>query len=195
MNSVRKILLGIGVGIATSVLVVAGLSAPAMATEAPVASSQVSSQVSPVRELTAAQIDAAYVALRDSSVPRKTSTAKDGQAVTTFTLPTGSKMSFQELKPEVATDLGGVVTPYLGGGIDAKYGIYVDFNRTDQGVIVSGGGAGLAAALCFIPGVGIALCVVAVSVVAAATAALAANGLCRNTMRVYIQLLGYPECR
>ncbi|WBM80648.1 hypothetical protein KIV56_04375 [Cryobacterium breve] len=86
-----------------------------------------------------------------------------------------------------------MVTPYLSGGIDAKYGIYVDFNRTDQGVIVSGGGAGLAAALCFIPGVGIPLCVVAVSVVAAATAALAAHGLCRNTMRVYIQAPWIPR--
>jgi len=32
-------------------------------------------------------------------------------------------------------------------------------------------------------------------VVAAATTALAAHGLCRNVMRVSAQMLGYPECR
>ena len=83
----------------------------------------------------------------------------------------------------------------MAGGVDPKWGLYVDFNRTDQSVLASGGGAALAVALCAIPGVGWALCVVAAGVTAAATTAVVAHGLCKNILRIYVQLLGSPACR
>lgn len=127
-----------------------------------------------------------YGDLLASDAPRTlTDVDADGMILTTFTLPTGSEFTFET--PEVAAQ--------LGGGWDGQYGLYVEFNRTDQGVLLAGGGGALAVAMCAIPAVGVPLCIVAGGVVAAATTALAAHGLCRNIMRVYAQMLGYPECR
>jgi hypothetical protein len=101
----------------------------------------------------------------------------------TFILPTGSTLTFER----------DAMQPMLGGGY-GEWGLYVDFNRTDQEILLSGGGAGLATALCFIPGVGIPMCIVAATVAGAATAALVAQGTCGGTMRVWAQLFGYTEC-
>ncbi|MDR5701695.1 hypothetical protein [Agromyces aerolatus] len=137
-------------------------------------------------ELPPELLQRAYSDLVASAVPRTRSHADvAGIILTTFTLPTGSELTFT--MPEVTAE--------LGGGWDERYGLYVEFNRTDQGVLLAGGGGALAVAMCAIPGVGIPLCIVAGGVVAAATTALAAHGLCRNIMRVYAQMLGYPECR
>lgn len=135
-----------------------------------------------VPELDDATIAAAFADLQASEIPR-TETQSGAKTLVTFTLPTGSMLTFER----------NAVQLMLGGGY-GKWGLYVDFNRTDQGVLLSGGGAGLATALCFIPGVGIPMCIVAASVVAAATAALIAQGLCRGTMRVWAQQFGYAEC-
>jgi hypothetical protein len=145
----------------------------------------VTSDASP-DSLSAAVIEEAYQDLLRSDVPRVTS-GPDGDGIvrTTFTLPGGREMTFDR------SEVGAL----LGGGWDGAHGLYVEFNRTDQGVIAGGGGAALATALCLIPGVGPALCIVAVAIVGAAAAGLAAHGMCGNIMRIYAQLLGYPECR
>lgn len=130
------------------------------------------------------EIAAAYEDLRGSEAQRVTEEI-DGSTFTTFTLPTGSTMTFKDDE----------VSAQLGGGWDDRYGLYVDFNRTDQTVLISGGGAALGAAICLIPGAGVPLCIVASAIIGAAIAAISANGLCPNIMRVYAQLLGYPQCR
>lgn len=77
----------------------------------------------------------------------------------------------------------------LGGGWDGWRGPYVSFNRVDQGALLAGGSAALAAAICFIPAVGQAACVVAVALVAAAFYYLTEYGRCstsRPNLRVYV---------
>ena len=161
-----------------------GASIPASASEvAESAPTAAPSDVSgAVPELDDATISAAFADLQASDAPR-TETQSSGKTLVTFTLPTGSTLTFER----------NAIQPMLGGGY-GQWGLYVDFNRTDQSVLLAGGGAALAAALCFIPGVGIPLCIVAAAVVGAATTALAAQGLCRGTMRVWAQLFGFTEC-
>lgn len=77
----------------------------------------------------------------------------------------------------------------LGGGWDGWRGPYVSFNRVDQGALLAGGSAALAAAICFIPAVGTVACVVAVALVAAAFYYLTEYGRCstsRPNLRVYV---------
>lgn len=77
----------------------------------------------------------------------------------------------------------------LGGGWDGWRGPYVSFNRVDQGALLAGGSAALAAAICLIPAVGQAACVVAVALVAAAFYYLTEYGRCstsRPNLRVYV---------
>ncbi|TFD90512.1 hypothetical protein [Cryobacterium serini] len=133
-------------------------------------------------ELDDATISAAFADLQASDAPRSES-MENGKSLVTFTLPTGSTLTFER----------DAIQLMLGGGY-GQWGLYVDFNRTDQGILLSGGGAGLATALCFIPGVGIPMCIIAATVVAAATAALVAHGVCGGTMRVWAQQFGFTEC-
>lgn len=80
-------------------------------------------------------------------------------------------------------------TQDLGGGWDGWRGPYVSFNRTDQGALLAGGGAALAAGICLIPAVGQAACVVAAALVAAAFYYLTEYGRCptsKPNLRVYV---------
>ena len=82
-----------------------------------------------------------------------------------------------------------MVQPMLGGGWDGWQGPYVSFNRVDQGALLAGGSAAIAAAICFIPAVGQAACVAAVAIVAIAFYYLAEYGRCptsKPNLRSYV---------
>ena len=77
----------------------------------------------------------------------------------------------------------------LGGGWDGWRGPYISFNRVDQGALLAGGGAALAAAICLIPAVGQAACVAAAALVAIAFYYVTEYGRCptnRQYLRVYV---------
>jgi hypothetical protein len=179
-TSIRSIL----VLAAAAVLTTAG-TAPAQA--APEEMTQAYSGASAALPDSAPQLlEQAYSELLASSAPRTIAAADaDGMISTTFTLPTGSTLTFET--PEVDAQ--------LGGGWDSRHGLYIELNRVDQGVILAGGGTALGIAMCAIPGVGIPLCAVTSGLIASAVAALAAHGVCGNIMRIYAQLFGYSECR
>jgi hypothetical protein len=149
-------------------------------------SSVTSTEVGYSSGLTGEQIDAAYNDLVASTMPRENIAVGDVKA-TKFMLPNGWFMTFVPKQT--------LLQPQLGGGWDGQHGLYVEFNRTDQSIIAGGGGPGLGGALCFLPGVGPALCIVALAVCGAAGAAIATHGFCPNILRIYAQLLGYSECR
>ncbi|WP_426515402.1 hypothetical protein ACPPVQ_12390 [Diaminobutyricibacter sp. McL0618] len=187
MKNTTKSFLALFLGAA----IAAAASLPAQAAEMPVTNGPAAVSALPdsaeaIPELTKEVIGLAYRELLDSDAPRTESISSDGTRQTTFSLPTGATMTFVADKPPMSR---------LGGGADPKWGLYVEFNRTDQGVLASGGGAALGIALCAIPGVGWALCAVVAGVTTAATAAVIAHGLCKNILRIYAQLLGNPECR
>ena len=78
---------------------------------------------------------------------------------------------------------------HLGGGWSGWSGPYVSFNRTDQGALLAGGGAALAASICLIPAVGQVACVAAVALVAAGFYYLNESGRCptsKPNLRVYV---------
>ena len=139
-------------------------------------------------------IDGAYVDLKAAGFPVQLERV-NGVDLETFTLPNGTEFSFTA-HPAAPKDSEGGMSPMLGGGINGT-GIYISFNALDQQAIIAGGGAALAAAICFIPAVGIPACIAASAVVAAATVYLANAGLCanRDELFVYVNLLGYPECQ
>lgn len=77
----------------------------------------------------------------------------------------------------------------LGGGWDGWNGPYISFNRVDQGALLAGGAAALAAAICLIPAVGQAACVAAAAIVAIAFYYVTEYGRCSTTrpnLRVYV---------
>jgi hypothetical protein len=139
-----------------------------------------------------ATVAAAYQELIASSFPRTTS-LEAGVQVQTFTLPNGFQYSFS-LHPKIIGTQ--TVHPNLGGGWD-NYGLYVSFNRFDQGAIATGGGAAIAIAICAIPGVGWAACAVAAGLVGAATYYIAAYGMCpakTPILRVHVTSMGFSTC-
>jgi hypothetical protein len=89
-----------------------------------------------------------------------------------------------------------VSTSLIGGGYGGQ-GLYISLNSTDQGAIAAGAGYAIGAAICAIPGVGQIACVAVGSIIAAATFYIGANGVCGGgrELRIYLQLLGYPECQ
>jgi hypothetical protein len=89
-----------------------------------------------------------------------------------------------------------VSTSLIGGGYGDQ-GLYISLNSTDQGAIAAGAGYAIGAAICAIPGVGQIACVAVGSIIAAATFYIGANGVCGGgrELRIYLQLLGYPECQ
>jgi hypothetical protein len=122
-----------------------------------------------------------------------TITQVDGQTREVYTLDDGTSYSFTIDGVEDPD----VMHPTLGGGIDGARGLYISFNYLDQQAILGGGGFALGAAICLVPVVGPGACIITGTILAAAGVYLAANGLCGPgvELRVYLQLLGYPECQ
>ncbi|MFS0703455.1 hypothetical protein AB6N23_02925 [Cellulomonas sp. 179-A 9B4 NHS] len=139
-----------------------------------------------VAQITEADIDAAFAELSSSDLPR-TVTRSGGTVSTTFNLE-GIDFTFTD-KNRLAAGTN-AATPQIGGGWDTR-GLYVSFNTTEQQAIAAGATAALAAAICFIPGVGTVACVVAGVVIAVATTFLVANGICRGGKHLRI----YPTSR
>jgi hypothetical protein len=83
----------------------------------------------------------------------------------------------------------------LGAGGCGFLQACIYLNRRDQRAVISGGAAGVAAAICFIPGVGQAGCVVAVSLIAISSTYLGDHGLCPHRLRIRIfPWPGNPGC-
>jgi hypothetical protein len=139
-----------------------------------------------------ATVAAAYQELIASSFPRTTS-LEAGVQVQTFTLPNGIQYSFSQSSNILGSQ---AVHPNLGGGWDS-HGLYVSFNRVDQAVVAGGGAAGIAAAICVIPGIGWASCAVAAALVTAAAIDIGLRGVCPTRtpiLRVYVTQMGYSTC-
>lgn len=117
---------------------------------------------------------------------------ENGARYEVYALPEGATFAFR-----VDAASGDPVSGSLIGGGYGDQGLFISLNSTDQGAIAAGAGYAVGAALCALPGVGQAACVVVGSVIAAATYYIGANGVCGGgrELRIYLQLLGYPECQ
>lgn len=93
-----------------------------------------------------------------------------------FDLGDGFEMALPA--PGTATDPGDIES-LIGGGITSN-GMYITFNNVDQRALASGAGAALGAAICLIPGIGQAACLVSTGIVAAGIVYVNAYGICPN---------------
>lgn len=125
----------------------------------------------------AEDLEAVLIAELESSDLERSILIADGEIVTTYRIPGGPDISV--VRP--------LVTPMVWGGSDAG-GIYVTFSAFDQNLIVSGHGFVLAAAICAIPAVGAAACLVAGALITAATVYITTYNVCkspRSTLKIY----------
>lgn len=99
----------------------------------------------------------------------------------------------QDVPTETSGDVAGPDV-WGGGGLANPY---VSFNRVDQAAIIAGGGAALVGAICAIPAVGTVACIIAGSIVAAASVYLAAYGRCSEAypnLRFYVRTRTVTGC-
>ncbi|MDN5558709.1 MAG: hypothetical protein L0G23_04645 [Ruaniaceae bacterium] len=123
------------------------------------------------------KLEAALIAELEASDLERTTTVVKGEIVTTYHIPDAFDISIT--KP--------AITPMVWGGKDS-YGIYVTLSLFDQNLIVAGHGFVLAAAICAIPAVGTALCLVAGAIITAATVYISTYNVCkapRSTLKIY----------
>ncbi|WP_413320507.1 hypothetical protein AA0Z99_06295 [Agrococcus sp. 1P02AA] len=80
----------------------------------------------------------------------------------------------------------GIVQTNLSFGRHNFYGAYVDLNRWDQGMIVSGGAAAVNAALCAVPAVGAISCGVIFTLLLIASNTITTSGMCPRVYRMYL---------
>ncbi|MFS4507619.1 hypothetical protein ACMA46_15440 [Clavibacter sp. Sh2141] len=115
-----------------------------------------------------------------------------GEELEVYEVPDGTTFTFA--RPVAG---GPAVSGSLIGGGYGGQGLYITLNSTDQAAIAAGGGYAVGAAICAIPAVGQAACVAVGAVIAAATVYISENGVCGSgrELRIYLQLLGYPECQ
>ena len=172
-------------GLTTALLVVGAGVAPASAATPTSAELQQQTASSPqAADISPELIKQAFSELLSSDLPR-TVTGEGGGEVTTFDLPEGLSLSFGT---GVVTGESDEFTTYIGGGSDSR-GMYVLLNQFDQGLVISGSGFALGAALCAIPAVGAVACLVVGAILTVAGAVLAANGgTCRNNrqLKIYV---------
>jgi len=134
--------------------------------------------VAKASKLTTGQADAGY---RQLIAALKSAGATSSNGLVSYKLA-----GYGEL---VLSEPGTDAQALIGGGWDGWNGPYVSLNRVDQGALMAGGAAALAAAICFIPAVGQVACVVAVGLVAAAFYYLTEYGRCGTSnpnLRVYV---------
>jgi hypothetical protein len=117
---------------------------------------------------------------------------RGGEELEVYEVPDGTTFTFARPAagdPAVSGSL-------IGGGYGGQ-GLYISLNSTDQAAIAAGAGYAVGAAICAVPAVGQAACVAVGAVIAAATVYISENGVCGSgrELRIYLQLLGYPECR
>lgn len=118
-------------------------------------------------------LDAAIAELEASSFPREV--VVEGSMInTTYTLPSG--LEYTVSKPQVSV--------MMNGGKN-NYGVWIEFTPTEQRMIQAGAGAALAAGICAIPAVGVALCIVSSAVIAAAVVYISENGVCEPRLLIY----------
>lgn len=159
-------------GLTSALLVVGAGVAPASAsTPAPAEIQAQVAAASQVEDISPELIEQAFSELLSSDLPRAV-TGEGEDAVTTFDLPEGLSLTFGT---GVVAGEDDEFTTYIGGGSDSR-GLYVTLNQFDQGLVISGSGFALGAAICAIPGVGAVACLVVGVILTVATAALAANG-------------------
>ena len=170
--------------LACAILLIGTNASPASAAPSTVAeTSQVG--MSTADEITPEMLEQAYSELLASDLPRVTN-GEGEEATTTFELADGFELTFGTA-PTTPTD--DTITPYIGGGSDSR-GLYVLLNQFDQGLVISGSGFALGAAICAIPAVGTAACVVVGAILTVATSILAANGTCKYNKRLKIYVTG-----
>lgn len=95
-----------------------------------------------------------------------------------YTLPGGLQYTVSP------TTTAGTVGPMMSGGSNS-YGVWVKFTAGEQRMIIGGGGAALATAICLIPGVGAGLCIVSAAIIAAAGIYITDHGVCSNRLLIY----------
>lgn len=169
------------VGVARSTALVAGslLVAPAAEaaeTPAPDISLVGRTDSDVLQQFSSAQLSSAVDEATAGGYVTKQTTGADGSVTSTLDLGQGFVIDVVQSAP----------ASRLSAGTDGK-GTYVAFNSTDQNVIISGAGFGIAAGLCALSAG--TFCVVAGAIITAATIAIAANGGVRcsggKALRVY----------
>ncbi|WP_138946538.1 hypothetical protein [Plantibacter sp. M259] len=160
----------------TILAVVIALAAPATANAAPPPVTATPLSTAAQHEITPEQLRLAVDELKAAQVPFTTQRVGE-DTIETFVFENGFSFSVGQGPSETR----------LGGGQDSG-GIYVLFNAFDQGLIIGGGAMALQGALCLLPGVGAALCVVFGAILLVASTALATNGICQGgrEMKIYI---------
>ncbi|AQX81799.1 hypothetical protein BWO91_19210 [Plantibacter flavus] len=124
-----------------------------------------------------ADVRQAFVELKAAAVPFQEELL-GGTVTTTFSLGAGLDLTFVD-PPSTR----------IGGGIDGG-GMYVLFNALDQNLIIGGSGFAIGAAICAIPGVGRAACLVVGGLITIAFAVLSNWGVCQNGKEMKIYLNG-----
>jgi hypothetical protein len=116
---------------------------------------------------------------------------RGGEELEVYEAPDGTTFTFARPAagdPAVSGSL-------IGGGYGGQ-GLYISLNSTDQAAIAAGAGYAVGAATHGVPGARCDRGLVG-AVIAAATVYISENGVCGSgrELRIYLQLLGYPECR
>ena len=166
---------------AVTFLAAFGSSTPALAA-APVLSSDGIAVPSPI---TPSLISKAISEARAAGAVTDASSGADGTRTVTIRAESGATLELP--------DPGADPHSRLSAGNDS-YGFWIGFNSFDQGLIISGAGAGLTAGLCVL---GPAVCAVATVAIVIATQAVTSNGgiQCGNkVMRVYPSGNHKPRC-
>lgn len=128
----------------------------------------------PESEITPEQLQAAYDELKDSDLPRK-KTIEDGQPIVIFTLPTGAEFALPDFDAP---------QPYVSGGRNGLSGFWLEFTPREQDLLISGGGFALGAAICAVPGVGQAACLIIGAIITGAGWAISSYGKCNTRLHV-----------
>lgn len=128
--------------------------------------------------------------LKASPIPRTVNETSIA-TTTSFTLShEGDSLQFSVVEPKnVSTSSTDheTIAPRIGGGADGG-GVYILFNQFDQDLIIAGTGFALGAAICAIPAVGTAACVVVGAILTVASVWMSYNGKCKNNkeLKVYV---------
>jgi len=147
---------------------------------------QPSAQLGSLAKLSTSQADAGY---RQLVAALKSAGATSSNGLVSYNLPGYGEIVLSEPATGSPALSSGGAHVLIGGGWDGWQGPYVSFNRVDQGALLAGGSAAVAAAICFIPAVGQAACVAAVAIVAIAFYYLTEYGRCptsKPNLREYV---------
>ncbi len=178
LNGLITVLLAASMSLATSDIARANIGASSMISEN-TQSTQLAIQnlASIDNRVTPELLDEAFQELSSSDFSR----IQNPDSSVTFQIRDGFSLTLPDQHVSPATTRS--VSPKISAGPE-EGGFWVEFNSFDQGLIISGSGTALGAAICAIPGVGQAACIVVAAILTVATSAISENRKCPKSVRI-----------